>query len=287
MPAPNWNAFAFVTLVVLAVLIALARASQAMLSGKPGKGERGASAENSAERARSEVPASESTRIEPSERGATRQAATSEPATEPTEPGSSAPEKPKPELTSRTLLLNVALSQGLFGAVLVGAALVAAIPPRALGVGAVTLAELGWGVGLGVALFAANELGQYAADALDVDYEDGLRELLTPRTGRGWVVLLVVVLPVIAGFEELLFRAALVGALEAGYGISPWFLAVGSTVAFAVGHGAQGPGGILVTGALGGVLAAAFVLSGSLVVVVVAHYLVNALEFVVHAGRET
>jgi membrane protease YdiL (CAAX protease family) len=39
-----------------------------------------------------------------------------------------------------------------------------------------------------------------------------------------------------------------------------------------------------VTGALGFVLAAAFVVTGSLLSVIVAHYLVNALEFVVHEG---
>jgi membrane protease YdiL (CAAX protease family) len=42
--------------------------------------------------------------------------------------------------------------------------------------------------------------------------------------------------------------------------------------------------GVVVTGVLGFVLAAAFVLTGSLLAVVVAHYLVNALEFVVHEG---
>jgi membrane protease YdiL (CAAX protease family) len=96
--------------------------------------------------------------------------------------------------------------------------------------------------------------------------------------------LLGVVLPVIAGFEELLFRATLVGAIPAGFGVSPWVMVGFSSVAFGVGHGAQGPAGIAVTGTLGAVLGVAFVLTGSFVVVVVAHYLVNALEFVVHEG---
>jgi predicted Abi (CAAX) family protease len=43
---------------------------------------------------------------------------------------------------------------------------------------------------------------------------------------------------------------------------------------------------VLVTGTLGLVLAAGFVLTGSLLAVVVAHYLVNALEFVVHEGLD-
>jgi membrane protease YdiL (CAAX protease family) len=40
----------------------------------------------------------------------------------------------------------------------------------------------------------------------------------------------------------------------------------------------------VVTGVLGFALAAVFVTTGSLVAVIVAHYLVNALEFVVHEG---
>jgi membrane protease YdiL (CAAX protease family) len=91
-----------------------------------------------------------------------------------------------------------------------------------------------------------------------------------------------VTLPTVAVFEEFLFRATLVGAFAAGFGVSPWLLAVLSSLAFAVGHGAQGPAGIVVTGVLGLVLAAAFVLTGSLVVVAVAHYLVNAVEFLRH-----
>ncbi len=184
------------------------------------------------------------------------------------------------------LLINVAFSQGLFGVVLVVAAVLAAIPAVALGLGSVTVTQLGIGTLLGVALYVGNELGQRAADALGIDYEDGLRELLTPDSLDGWVVLLTLVLPIIAGFEELLFRSSLVGAFAVGFGISPWFLVVASSIAFATGHGAQGPAGVLVTGTLGAVLASAFVLTGSLVVVVVAHYLVNALEFVVHAHAD-
>ena len=109
-----------------------------------------------------------------------------------------------------------------------------------------------------------------------------LREALAPETPAGWAALLFVVLPIIAGFEELLFRGALIGAMHAGFGVSPWVLAGGSSVAFAAGHGAQGRIGMTVTGVLGFVLAAAFVLTGSLLTAVVAHYLVNALEFLVH-----
>ncbi|PSQ23595.1 CPBP family intramembrane metalloprotease domain-containing protein, partial [Halobacteriales archaeon QS_9_67_15] len=74
------------------------------------------------------------------------------------------------------------------------------------------------------------------------------------------------------------------GAPGAAFGVSPWALAVVSSVAFALGHGAQGRVGVAVTGALGLALAAGFILTDSLLVVVVAHYLVNALEFLVHEG---
>ena len=56
-------------------------------------------------------------------------------------------------------------------------------------------------------------------------------------------------------------------------------LAVASSVAFAAGHGAQGRLGIAATGVLGFVLAAVFVATESLLVVVVAHYIINAVEF--------
>ncbi|WP_243700370.1 CPBP family intramembrane glutamic endopeptidase [Halorussus pelagicus] len=193
------------------------------------------------------------------------------------------------EFSTGALLANVALSQGVFGVAILGAAWLADLPPVALGVEtgnpwSVGLPALGIGAVLGVALYLANELSATVLDATGIDYSEGLRESLAPDSLRGWAVLLGVVLPIIAGFEELLFRAALVGAFAAGFGVSPWLLALFSTVAFAIGHGAQGPGGVAVTGLLGFALAAAYVLSGSLLVVVVAHYLVNALEFVVHEG---
>ena len=193
---------------------------------------------------------------------------------------------PDAELTSGLLLVNVALSQGLLLGVLLAAAWYAEIPLSALGIGAgVTgTAALVIGCGLGVALYFGSELGGTTADRLGFEYDEGLREMLAPDSAGGWAVLLVLVLPVIAVFEEFLFRAALIGVVWAGYGISPRLLAIVSSALFAIGHGAQGNTGIVVTGLLGFVLAAAFIITESLLVVVVAHYLVNALEFVVHEG---
>jgi membrane protease YdiL (CAAX protease family) len=186
------------------------------------------------------------------------------------------------------LLANVAFSQGVFGALVLGAAWFTQVPASALGISldlAAVLPEVALGVAIGLALYAANAGVAVVAGAAGVSFDNGLRELLTPETPVGWALLLGVVLPVVAGVEELLFRGALIGAMSIGFGVSPWLLAVVSSAAFALGHGAQGKVGVAVTGALGFVLGAAFVYTGSFLVVVVAHYLVNALEFLVHETR--
>jgi len=190
------------------------------------------------------------------------------------------------ELSTASLLANVAVSQGVFGVLLLAGAWYAEIPAWAFGVAAETVSvrALAIGVGLGLALYAANEAGAAVGAQFGLGEGERLRSALAPDTLLGWAVLLLVVLPIIAGFEELLFRGALVGVIAAGYDVSPWVMAVVSSGAFALGHGAQGRLGVLVTGTLGFVLAAAFVATGSLLVVVIAHYLVNALEFVVHEG---
>jgi membrane protease YdiL (CAAX protease family) len=181
------------------------------------------------------------------------------------------------------LLLSSALSQALVGTLLAGLAWYAEVPPSALGVDDPAAAMLP-GIALGVGLYTVNEAGAWVAERAGVGADEALRELLAPETRGEWALLLLVVLPLVASVEELLFRGALIGGLAAGFSISPWLLAVLSSVAFGLGHGLQGPGGILVTGALGFVLAATFIITGSLWVVILTHYLVNALEFVVHEG---
>jgi len=201
-------------------------------------------------------------------------------------PTDSAPTSGGRHATTSTpaLLVNVVVSQGLFASLLVVGAWLAGIPAGALGLSAdaVASAPLGVGVALGVGLHAVNTVGTRLSDRFGLGDSSTLRRAMAPESTAGWVVLLAVVLPLVAGFEELLFRGVLIGAFAAGFGLSPWLLAGLSSVAFALGHGAQGRLGVVVTGALGFVLAAAFVVTGSLMTVVVAHYLVNALEFVVN-----
>ncbi|MFB6309763.1 MAG: CPBP family intramembrane glutamic endopeptidase [Salinirussus sp.] len=186
-------------------------------------------------------------------------------------------------LSTRTLLLNVTISQGVVIAILAAGIVAFGIPLSALGIDTGHIGQIGLqGMALGVTLWLASETGSRLADAAGVAYDEALRERLAPSSTVGWIWMLLVVLPVVAIGEELLFRAALIGVPAAGLGLSPWILAAVSTGAFALGHGAQGRIGILATGALGAVLAAAFVLTESFGVVVIAHYVVDTLEFVVH-----
>ena len=188
------------------------------------------------------------------------------------------------EFGTGALLANVAVSQGGLGLFLAFGAWYAAVPASALGLDAAAFGPvvLLAGVTSGVALYLANEGGAALGRRVGLDGAEAFRATLAPETRRGWALLLFAVLPVVAGFEELLFRAALVGGLAAGFGVSPWLLAGLSSVAFASGHGAQGRAGIVVTGALGFGLGALFVVTESLPAVVLAHYLVNALSFVVN-----
>jgi membrane protease YdiL (CAAX protease family) len=246
---PEWAAFAGFVGVVLAGLLFLARASTSAVAPPP-------------DTQGTEFPATLTDRVV------------------------DAPEHRQPtagpmRLSTTALLVNVAVSQGLFASLLVVGIWVASVPASALGLTADAV-SLAAGVGLGLGLHAVNTLGSRVIERFGLGDVSALREAMAPDSTRGWAALLLVVLPLVAGFEELLFRGVLIGAFATGFGVSPWLLVALSSVAFALGHGAQGRIGILVTGALGFVLGVAFVLSGSLVTVVVAHYLVNALEFVVN-----
>ena len=190
---------------------------------------------------------------------------------------------PMASLSTRALLANVAFSQGLFGVVIIAAAWWTNVPASAFGLvplGGIPAVSVGLWVG--VALWGGSEVGGRILSRYGVDPATGLRETLSPDSRGEWALLLGVVLPVVAGFEEFLFRGVLIGAAAAGTGLSPWTLVVPASVLFALGHSAQGRLGMVVTGLLGGALGGVFVATNSLLVVVVAHYVVNAAEFLVH-----
>lgn len=196
-------------------------------------------------------------------------------------PTASATTTPSFDPSTGWLLVNVILSHGLLGALILAGAWYAEIPRTAFGFGDPS-SGIVIGIGVGIVLAIGNEAAAIVAQSLGIDHDERLRELLAPNTNAGWVVLLLGVLPVIAVVEELLFRGALIGAMAAGYGLPIFGLAIVSSILFGLGHGLQGPGGVVVTGLLGFVLAAAFIVTGSLVVVVIAHYCINVIEFVLH-----
>jgi membrane protease YdiL (CAAX protease family) len=295
---PGWGPFSGLTLVVLCLLLGLARLSQRAVEDPPALPPASETPDTHSADTATVPPADTSPSEEPPADGgavsvtddtqADARSSDGYPTGTGSPEGAVTDEPANREFTTGALLANVALTQGLFGAVVAVGAWYYEIPATALGLagGPVAPPVLAVFVGLvfGVVLWVGNELAASAADAVGAAYDETLREMLAPDSVGGWVLLLAVILPIIAGVEELIFRAALIGVPAAGFDISPWLLAVLSSIAFALGHGAQGRVGIVVTGGLGFVLAAGYVVSGSLLVVVVAHYLVNALEFLVHEG---
>lgn len=195
---------------------------------------------------------------------------------------------PSPDaLPTQALLLNLAVSHGFLAAVLAAGIWLANVPLASLGVGAGPVTgstAVAVGLAVGAAIAAVNTLFSVVASRLNVDPSEQLRSLLAPETTLDWALLCFVVFPIVAGFEELLFRGILVGAFAVGFDLSPWLLAVVSSALFAAGHGAQGRLGVVATGVLGFVLAAVFISTGSLLVVAVAHYVVNVVEFLVAEG---
>lgn len=169
------------------------------------------------------------------------------------------------------------------------AAVLVGTPARRVGIDPAEATSVGpdalaLGLGLGVALYLFTELLIPAMDALGLAYEPGYGEL-APASTRGWLAFLGLELPAISLREELVFRVALVGVAASLLGLSPWLLAVVSTAVFGAIH-FTGDGGVVIATILGGCLAIAFVLSNSLLAVVVAHTVVNGAEFVVHVGLD-
>ncbi|MFW6448563.1 MAG: CPBP family intramembrane glutamic endopeptidase [Halobacteriota archaeon] len=182
---------------------------------------------------------------------------------------------------TRGVYANAVATQLLLGLGLVAGLWAGGVRPRHVGLGGDPVVALSAGVVLGLALAVANGALQFGLGRAGVAYDDRLRRLLSPRSVRDGLVLYLGLLPTVAAFEELLFRGAMVGAVAVAIGVSPWWLVPVSAVTFALGHGLQGAVGLLAAGALGAALAVGFVVTGDLLTVVVAHYLINAAEFAV------
>lgn len=274
---PAWVAFGALTLGLIGVLLLLSIASARTVSDTAGVAERSTALERSERVSR--------TRPTGASFGDPRFPRFEDPDDARQEFGDG---REPPELSTGALLANVALTQGLFGAAVLAAAVYFAIPLSSLGFEAplVSTGTVTIGIVLGFLLWIGNEVAAAVADAAGVGYDESVRSMLAPDSIGGWILLFGLILPTIAIVEELLFRGAAIGAFAVGFGLPEPLLVLASSIAFGGAHGAQGRIGAIVATALGLVLAVAFVLTGSLFVVVLAHYLVNALEFLVHEGLD-
>jgi membrane protease YdiL (CAAX protease family) len=194
-------------------------------------------------------------------------------------------------IDGRVLRWNVVVSQGIVALFLMGGAWVAGIPWAAFGVpdlGAMIVEGVAQplltGIGLGLLIAVGNVLLERVVDAPALRDAETVRQALAPESIAGWASLLLVVIPVIGVSEEVLFRGALVGAVAVGFEVSPWVLVALSSLAFGAAHTAQGPIGVIVTTVFGAILGGAFVLTGNLLVVIVAHAVVDTVEFLAHEG---
>lgn len=193
-------------------------------------------------------------------------------------------------VSGRALRWNVVASQALVAALVLAGAWLAGVPWAAFGwqgfdAGMTkTAGRLGLGVLLGAGIAVGNLGLERALSRETLRDAQELRGRLAPESLAGWITLLFVLVPTIAVAEEFLFRGALVGALAVGFDASPWLLVAISSVAFGAAHTAQGPIGVAVAALFGVVLGTAFVFTGDLLVVIVAHATVDAIEFVGHEG---
>jgi len=256
MPTPNWPLFAAAVAVLTAALLVLSWASARAMA---------------ADRSAGATPAAEDGGGPPEGTAGPGRVAREE---------SLRPSFP----TGRALLANVLLTHGLLVAATAAAVWYAGVPPAVLGVAAPAARAVATGLGAGLGLYLASETASALADRLGLQHEERLRGLLAPAGPIDWAVLLLAVLPTIAVAEELLFRGVLVGAVGAGFGLPGPALVVAAAALFGLGHTAQGGVGVAVTATLGLVLGVAFLWTGSLLAVAVAHYVVDALEFVVREG---
>ena len=76
--------------------------------------------------------------------------------------------------------------------------------------------------------------------------------------------------------EEIIYRGYVLWCL--GQFMPIWLAAFVSSVAFGLGHAYQGVGGVLKTGAVGFFFAALYLLTGSLLFPIIAHFVLDALQ---------
>jgi uncharacterized protein len=149
-------------------------------------------------------------------------------------------------------------------------------------------AQLGWApaqpwrdAGLGIILGLATQLVANGVTLAAIKrwgrdiYSPVVMRNIMPRTRIEWV-LVPAALALAVLLEEMLFRSLLVGAL--GQSLPVWVLAVLFAAVFGLMHSPQGSLGIVMTGIMGFWLSTLFIWSGSLLLPLTAHYVINILQ---------
>lgn len=133
------------------------------------------------------------------------------------------------------------------------------------------------GAALGVAIqFVVNVVSVLAIRIFGKSiYDPKVMKSVVPKRQREWFLILLPLLLSVA-VEELIFRSMLIGGFSLV--VNPWIMAVASSIIFGIMHSPQGRLGIIMTGVIGFVFATIFIISGSLVMVITAHYIINFMQ---------
>ncbi len=100
---------------------------------------------------------------------------------------------------------------------------------------------------------------------------------MLPRNQIEWL-LIIPPLFVAVAVEEMLFRALLIGGFSTV--VNPWVMAVAGSIIFGVMHAPQGNLGIILVGIVGLMFGTVFILTNSLLIVIVAHFTINFLQII-------
>jgi membrane protease YdiL (CAAX protease family) len=141
------------------------------------------------------------------------------------------------------------------------------------------LADIVLGVTIGlVTAFAVNIISTIAIRIWGKRiYSPAVMQGMIPRNQIEWVLILVPLLLAVA-LEEVLFRALLIGGFSMV--VNPWIMAVASSIVFGLMHSPQGILGIVLVGLVGMLFGAIFILTNSLLIVIIAHFVINLLQII-------
>lgn len=182
----------------------------------------------------------------------------------------------------RNLLLLPA--ENLLRLVLIGVCLIlgmlSGLPPSQLGWSFAQVGQqLWWGVvwGAVLAIFFYSSTQWLVRSTGQRFYSSVVIQAITPKDAREFVLVLVAMAPVVL-LEELLFRSLLIGGLAPVVPLP--LLIVGWSVIFGLLHSPQGMWGMVGAGLGGLLLSLLFVMQGSLLLPLAAHYVTNMVQVI-------